>query len=113
MFWTLCSFVFQPFPTLSSCLAVEPCFSEVVHCRWSDTPAFFFFSLARVVFAFSGLYVRLFSLVSTYVRILRAVCRLWCSFCSFMCHLNLPNAISIIYGRGALRALRRNLGAIG
>ena len=51
MFWTLCSFVFQPFPTLTSCLAVELCFSEVVHCRWSDTPAFFFFSLARVVFA--------------------------------------------------------------
>ena len=51
MFWTLWSFVVQPFPTLSSRLAVEPCFSEVVHCRWSDTPAFFFFSLARVVFA--------------------------------------------------------------
>ena len=46
----------------------------------------------------SGLYVRLFSLVSIYVRILRAVCRLWCSFCSFMCYLNLPNAISIYTG---------------
>ena len=156
MFWTLCSFVFQPFPTLTSCLAVELLFSEVVHCRWSDTPAFFsflwrgwylhvsglyvrLFSLVSIYvrvlravrellfsevvhcrwsdtpafFSFlwrgwylhvSGLYVRLFSLVSIYVRVLRAVCRLWCSFCSFMCHLNLPNAISI-YGRGALRAL--------
>ena len=104
MFWTLCSFVVQPFPTLSSCLAVEPCFSEVVHCRWSDTPAFLFlFFGAGGICTFLG---------CTYVRFL-----LYLSMCVFYvlcvgCGVRSAVLCAILIyernffnGRGALRVL--------